>query len=66
MCEAERCSADIRDRSCVSAAAAAASDADGSAVVSLDLRQGWACTEEGEGGGEGGGGRMRVIRAALK
>ena len=73
MCEAERCSADMRDRSCVSAAAAAAaaaaaSDADGSAVVSLDLRQGWARTEEeeGGGGGGGGGGRMRVIRAALK
>ena len=68
MCEAERCSADMRDRSCVSAAAAAAaaaSDADGSAVVSLDLRQGWAHTEEEEGGG-GGGGRMRVIQAALR
>lgn len=51
LCEAERCSADMRDRSCVSAAvAAAASDADGSAVVSLEHRQGWAPTEEGGGG----------------
>lgn len=34
---------------CLLAAAAAASDADGSAVVSLELRQGWAHPEEGGG-----------------
>lgn len=63
LCEAERCSADMRDRSCVSAAAAAAaaSDADGSAVVSLEHRQGWAPTEEG-----GGEERMSVIQGGLK
>lgn len=57
--EAERCSADMRDASRVSAAAAAAaSDADGSAVVSLEHRQGWALTEEGGG--------MSVIQSAQK
>ncbi len=44
MCEAERCSADMRERPCVSAAAA--SDAPGSAVVSFQHRQGWAHTAE--------------------
>lgn len=52
----------MRDRSCVSAAAAAAaSDADGSAVVSLEHRRGWAPTEEG-----GGEERMGVIQGGLK
>lgn len=60
----ERCSADMRDRSCVSASAsaaaavaAAASDADGSAVVSLEHR-GCGLTQEEEGG------RMNVIQGA--
>lgn len=43
---AERCSADVSDRSCVSAAA---SDADDSAGVSRELSWGWAHTEEGAG-----------------
>lgn len=51
----------MRDRSCVSAAAAAASDADGSAVVSLEHRRGWAPTEEG-----GGEERMGVIQGGLE
>lgn len=46
-CEAERCSADMRERSCV----CAASEADDSAVVSLEHRQGWAHMEEGGVGG---------------
>ncbi len=63
MCEAERCSADMRDRPCVSAAAAAAaaaaaSDALFSAVVSFQHRQGWASHTGREG--------MIVIHAALK